>query len=240
MDNLTKTSVTNAIASGKDLVALLRDSLLFVIGLLLLFFPNRLNDVLVKAGFEEGSVVGFKWKAGLAKSDLALRESQSVNYTLKSQLDSMSKLLREAQSKITDPQFKVKVSEAEKKNAQIKAFSRSTQQSISSTLSSNSALVKSAQESVNQNSSWGVVFSGDATLAAAKYEIEVAAPKLGIPNAVIYHRQGSFRSVSIVNDRQEAEQILIKAKKRRMDSYIVPMSTWCQNFKQESGFLECL
>jgi hypothetical protein len=74
---------------------------------------------------------------------------------------------------------------------------------------------------------WGVVFGGDTALDAARHEIEVTAPKLEIPNASIYLREGSYRSVSVVEDRSQAEQVLSKAKTRRADSYIVNMSTWC-------------
>jgi hypothetical protein len=53
-----KKSASKLVALGKDLVALLRDLVLFVLALLLLFFPATLNNVLTNAGFEEGSFVG--------------------------------------------------------------------------------------------------------------------------------------------------------------------------------------
>ena len=59
-------ALEHAIIIGKDLFALLRDFSLFLLAALLLLFPAQLNDILMRAGFEEGSVVGFKWKIGRA------------------------------------------------------------------------------------------------------------------------------------------------------------------------------
>ena len=70
----SKRGMEQAISIGKDLFSLLRDGSLFLLALLLLFFPARLNSVLVSAGFEEGSIVGFKWGKPITsfKNSLAL------------------------------------------------------------------------------------------------------------------------------------------------------------------------
>ena len=53
---------------------------------------------------------------------------------------------------------------------------------------------------------WGVVWSGDANLDAARYEVTTISQKLGLPNPAVYHRDGSFRSVSVVSEKQDAER----------------------------------
>ena len=45
--------------------------------------------------------------------------------------------------------------------------------------------------------------------------------------------------MSIVNTRDEAVIVLARAKHRREDAYIVPMSSWCPNADNKNGFLEC-
>jgi hypothetical protein len=85
----------------------------------------------------------------------------------------------------------------------------------------------------------GVVYGGDQTLDAAKFEIQTIAPKLGLTNAAIYYRQVSYRSVATTTDGLQAEQLLLKAKERRKDSYIVNMSTWCRDAAQKNGYFEC-
>src|SRR5947207_6195399 len=58
-------AVERTVAVSKDIIVVLRDATLLGLAGLLLVFPARFNDLLVSAGFEEGSIVGFKWKAKL-------------------------------------------------------------------------------------------------------------------------------------------------------------------------------
>ena len=238
--NGTKNPASNLIGLGKDLVALLRDFALFVLALLLLVFPTTFNGVLTKAGFEEGSLVGFKWKSKLVESDAALKEARATITDLKAQLDKTSQALTDAQAKLNDPSLKDTLAKLEEENKQLNAASSKVEASVANTIASNASFVEKAQTAVSTNTAWGVVFSGDATLDAAKYEVEVVAPKLGIPNASIYFRQGSYRSVSVVEHRTQAEQVLPKAKQRRADAYIVNMSNWCPSINEKNGYRECV
>lgn len=232
-------SVSGIVATGKDLVAFLRDALIFLLALLLLFFPKKLNDKLVEAGFEEGSVVGFKWKAGLAQSDISLKEAQASITDLRAQLDSVSHLLSQASQRVDDPAFQQKVARLETQTQQLTTASLKTQASVKSTITANASLVKTAQVNLNENNSWGVVFSGDASLDAAKYEVGLAARRYGIPDAVVYYRQGMYRSVALADTREEAEELLLKARKRSKDAYIVPMATWCPSAGDKEGYQQC-
>ncbi|HVG21192.1 MAG TPA: hypothetical protein VNI02_19245 [Blastocatellia bacterium] len=234
-----KKSASKFVALGKDLVALLRDLVLFILALLLLFFPAKFNSVLSNAGFEEGSFVGFKWKPKLLDSDAALKEAQVLITDLREQNENMSKALADAQSKLNDPALKDKLAKLEEANKQLNIASSKVENSVASTIASNAPLVERVQNEVDTNTKWGVVFSGDATLDAARYEVETVAPKLGIPNVSIYFRKGSYRSVSVVDSRLEAQQVLPKAKQRRADAYIVNMSNWCPNINEKNGYREC-
>jgi hypothetical protein len=239
--NAKKNSPVNLIALGKDLVALLRDFALFVLALLLLVFPTTFNSVLTNAGFEEGSLVGFKWKSKLVESDAALKEARATITDLKAQLDKTSQALADTQAKLNDPSIKEKLAQLEEENKQLDATSSKVEASVANTIRSNAPLVEKAQTAVATNTTWGVIFSGDATLDKAKYEVETVAPKLGIPNASIYlDRNGSYRSVSVVDSRSQAEQILPKAKQRRDDAYIVNMSHWCPTATEKNGYRECV
>ena len=88
---------------------------------------------------------------------------------------------------------------------------------------------------------WGVVFGGDSTLDAARSEVDVAARKHGIPNAAIYLRSGSYRSVAVGSaDRSAAQAILGRARQRRADAYIVNMNSWCPHPAARDGYTECV
>lgn len=235
-----KTSASALVSLGKDFVALLRDLALFVLAVLLLVFPSAFNTVLTNAGFEEGSLVGFKWKSKLIQSDTALKDAQATITDLKAQLDKTSQALADTQAKLNDPSLKDQIAKLEVENKQADIASSKVAASVATTIASNAAFVEKAQNATSTNATWGIVFSGDSTPNSAKYEVEVVAPKLGIPNASVYFRQGSYRGVAVVESRSQAEQVLYKAKERRADAYIVNMSNWCPSTIEKSGYRECI
>jgi hypothetical protein len=110
---------------------------------------------------------------------------------------------------------------------------------VENVISANAPLVQKIQSSMGTVVTWGVVYGGDQSLDSARHEIQTIAPKLGLTNAAIYYRQGSYRSVATTTDRLQAERLLVKAKERRGDSYIVNMSSWCPSATERAGYFEC-
>jgi len=230
--------VVQAIAGvGKDVVALLRDSVLFILALLLLAFPTTFNQTLSSAGFEEGSFVGLKWKPKLIESDDKLKEAQTALADLQAQNARLTTALAEAQQKLNDPALKTKFAEIQEANKEVSASAVKVQNSVQQTIQNNAALIQRVQPAADDQ--WVVVLGSDTTLDAAKYETQTAAPKLGISGATIQLRQKLYQSVVIANNRAEAEQVLAKAKSRRADAFIVRLSSWCPNSKDRDGFAEC-
>lgn len=235
-----KNTVSTVVVLGKDVVALFRDMALFILALLLLLFPSTLNTVLTNAGFEEGSLAGFKWKKGLVASNDALSEAQTTIDNLKTQLEKTTQALNDAQSKITDPGFKNQLAQLEQENKQLSTTSNDVKDTVDQTLKKNASLVETAKSNIQSSDKWGVVYGTDNALDKAQYESQTIASKYGIPNAAVYFRQGVFRSVSVVDGKNEAEQALSKAKQRRSDAYIVKMSSWCPEARANSGYFECV
>ncbi|MEY4977974.1 MAG: hypothetical protein RLZZ352_244 [Pseudomonadota bacterium] len=89
------------------------------------------------------------------------------------------------------------------------------------------------------DTTWGLVFGGDTTLAAATQEITVTAKKMGLQDAAVFRRSGSFRSVKVINSRAEAEDALGRAQAVRASSYLVNMAKWCPTSQQQNGYYEC-
>lgn len=232
-------SMNGFITMSKDLVALLRDLSLVIIFILLMLFPDNLNNLFTRAGFEEGSILGMKWKKGIVKSDISLKEALAQVGVFKTKIDSMNLVITKIQKKVTDPILKKELSNIEKKNKELSIATTRTQESARKTISANALLIKNAQETINENKNWGVVYGGDATISRAKYEAYQMAKKYDLPNTKIFFRQGVYRSVSIVSTRDEAVEVLSRAKQRQADAYIVPISSWCPNTNDKDGYLEC-
>ncbi|MCU0838686.1 MAG: hypothetical protein MUE49_08175 [Rhodospirillales bacterium] len=226
------------VAFAKDIVALLRDAALMVLAGLLLLFPARFNDLLVSAGFEEGSLVGFKWKAKLVEADQALNEAQATIAQLQAQLDRATKALGEVKAGIGDAALKAEIAQIAEDSERLTAATAAVQDTVKSTITAQASLVERAQTAVGASAGWGVVFGSDVSLAAAQDET-LRAARAGIPAASIYFRNGYFASIAVVDDRGLAQQYLAKARTFRADSYVASMATWCLTPQPRAGYIEC-
>jgi hypothetical protein len=237
-DGTPRSLFTSFLASGKDLIALLRDGGLLLVLVLLLAFPASVNTMLTNAGFEEGSLVGFKWKAKLVETDQTLKEAQTTITDLKAQLDKAAQALSEAQAQTTDAPLKASLSKVAQESREVKASSDQVQANVRSTIAGNASLVEKAQAVLNPGGVLGVVFGGDASVRAATDEIARAA-RAGVKDAKIYLRQGSFRSVALAEDRARADEIVAAVRRFRADAYVVTMGSWCPNPVARGDHLEC-
>ena len=136
--------LSGAIGLGKDLVALLRDAALFVLAALLVLFPARFNDILVDAGFEEGSVVGFKWKANLLESNEALQEAQATIATLQGRNEELLKVLNDPATRIGSPELQEQLGTLQRESAAIQSNAQAVQETVSQTIAANTPLVAKA------------------------------------------------------------------------------------------------
>lgn len=232
-------SAKNVISSGKDLLALLRDLFIFMLALCFLIYPAMLNDRLQKAGFESGDFLGLKWKNSLSSTYSALNDAKALNNTLQLQNDSLVHFINTLKADSMSPHVVQQITDINKWNTKINDSSKKQRSNINNVVAANAALIKTAQEAVNTGSKWGVVFGADLELKGALYEKNTIAPRLHLPEVFVYYRQGYYRSVSILDSRDDADSILAIAKQRRKDAYIVPMSTWCQDEKETGEFKTC-
>ena len=141
------------VAIGKDLVSLLRDGALFLLALLLVAFPAQFNSILVHAGFEEGSVVGFTWKSSLVDSNEALQKANNTIDSLKASNAQLLKALTDANAKVNDPQQLAHLAELEEENRRLKEQTQKVQTVVSDTIESNAPLVAKALSSTTRGKS---------------------------------------------------------------------------------------
>ena len=235
---MDRSRVEIIVGVGKDVVVFSRDATLLLLLGLLLLFPVRLNDLLVSAGFEEGSFVGFKWKAKLVQADDALQEARAIIADLEAQLERTTKALGEAAAGTNDQILKSSISKLKEESRQLNVASAKVAASLRSTIASNAPMVEKALSAVGEGTSWGVVLGSDVSLEAARDEIGRAS-KNAIPGAAIYLRNGYYVSIAVTNSREIAQHYLTIARGFRPDAYIVSMGTWCRNPQQRDGFMEC-
>ena len=234
----SKRGLEQAISIGKDLFSLLRDGSLFLLALLLLFFPARLNSVLVSAGFEEGSIVGFKWKSRLVETNDALKDAKSTIEALQEQLKKANETLVAATSAVPAGELKDQIRKVEESGRVVVADSDGVAESARSAIRANAPLIQRVQSAQLTPSGWAVAFGSDKTLAAARDEV-ARASRSGIQGSGIYFRNGYFASIAVVETREQADEYLRIVKTFRSDSYVTRFSSWCASPMQRDGYIEC-
>jgi hypothetical protein len=146
----SSTMLSRFITIGKDAVSLLRDGALFMLAVLLVAFPAQFNSILVDAGFEEGSVVGFKWKSKLVESNQALEDAQATIASLQAKNDELLKALNDANVKANDPELRGRATRLEAENSRLKEQTQKVQSNVTDTLESNAPLVEKVLSSREQ------------------------------------------------------------------------------------------
>ncbi|MCQ8119465.1 hypothetical protein [Methylomonas rosea] len=232
-------NVSKVVSVAKDAVSVFRDfSLLFLI-ILLVLFPRELNQLLVEAGFEEGSIVGMKWKAKVSEQDKEIINAQSLIDDLKDANLRLLNVVSDIRPLIKDESVISALNSLQESNRSILNEANTIQSNLKKITSENSELIDKSMAN-KSDVKWGVVFGGDNSLEYALDEIKKAKNNLGLDIGKIYLRQGSYRSVIPSVDRQQAEYFLSILKKQRNDSYIVNMDKWCNNHKYQEKYIQCL
>lgn len=223
---------------GKDLFALLRDGSLFVLAALLLFFPKSLNDVLTSAGFEEGSIVGFKWKAQLVESNDALTAANATIESLQGQLKQANDALAAARAAVPSGDLRTRIETVEQSGRQVEQRSAGASDMVRSTISANAPLVERAQRSATAIGPQAVIMGSDKTLDAARDEVR-RANRAGIANVAIYFRNGYYATIAVADSRDRADETLQIARGFRPDAYVARLAAWCVNPTTREGYTEC-
>lgn len=238
--NSTTSKLQARVSVAKDITATARDAALLLLGLLLIAFPATFNGILVTAGFEEGSIAGMKWKSKLQSSDQALKVATSKIVELQKQLASNQQILEITQQKINDPKLAAKVVEVVDGNRAVKKSASEVEKSSARVISNNADYVAKATTALNLGSEgFAVVFGTDTTPELAEYEVGLATKKYGIPDAKIFYRNGGYVSASVAPSLEQANATLILAKRKRQDSYIASIKTWCPTQKVEGNITRC-
>jgi hypothetical protein len=181
-----------------------------------------------------------KWKSKLQNSDEALKVATSKIAELQRQIVYNQELLKKAQSRIGNPDLAAQVAKVVNGNEAIGKSASAVQSRSEAVISANAAYVAKATSALNLgDQGFVVVFGTDTSLDSARYEVNVVAKKLGIPDAKIFFRNDGYVSASVAATLDQANSTLALARKRRSDSYIVSLRTWCPTQKDGKDFTRC-
>lgn len=234
------------IATGKDVLALSRDGVLVLLFLMLLVMPGVIGDRLSRAGFEEGSLMGFKWKnkaqdygAEVIRLKQGLEAANRQVILQSVQLRNTSAELARLRATASSPQQAADLDRLGKANQRVAQESIATSTRLSDQLRASQPVVLDARETLGAATPWAVVMGADPTLAEAQVESRRAVLR-GLPNVGIYLRQGYFRTVALAPTKAAADKLLPNARVRTRDAYVVRFDRWCAKREAVEGYSRCL
>jgi hypothetical protein len=137
-----KKRLEGLITIAKDFVILLRDSAIILLAVLLILFPNTFNSIMVNAGFQEGSIGGFKWKSNLVESNEALEQANKSIESLKEENDLLVLALEEAKINLGDSDLNKKFNILRDKNISLKKETDAVQKGVLQVIESNEPVLK--------------------------------------------------------------------------------------------------
>jgi hypothetical protein len=73
----------------KNIISILKDGILVLLFILLICFPAFFNGILVRAGFTDGSVMGFNWKKKAIESKQVADSSHIIALDAGNKMDQM-------------------------------------------------------------------------------------------------------------------------------------------------------
>ena len=83
--------------NAKGLISIVRDGLITLILITILAVPSFVNGRLTAAGFYEGDIGGFKWKAAVEDNNKQLNEATSVIESLQQQIATTQTALKKSE-----------------------------------------------------------------------------------------------------------------------------------------------
>ncbi len=234
----SRTILRERLDLAKAGMALVRDIGIALLLIVLLIWPAAIAGRLESAGFTEGAVGTFTWKARVKDSSQALQALARENDTLKRQLAETDAQLR-GLGQNAGGAVKSQINDLVEKNAQVQLASQVAVATARAALADNQAVIAQAAGKSEAAPTWAIVIGGDPTLPAARDEIS-KAEKAGLPNPRIYLKNKAYRTVAVVPAGSETTEILGHARKSmRPDSYPVRLDGWCPNPIAREGFIVC-
>src|ERR1022692_3573883 len=103
--------IEKSISILKDSLNAARDLVLLGLFVLLLTDASKINDLLAKAGFTEGSILGFQWKRQIENSSKQAMDAGQSLAQLQTQLGDYKEKLDEIQKQSSNPAVKASISQ---------------------------------------------------------------------------------------------------------------------------------
>jgi hypothetical protein len=161
-------TINKIIETLKNLFAFLREAILVMLFCFVIFFPSRINAILIKAGFTNGDVMGFKWEKQLAETNKNLQAAGKVTSNAQDQIDKLQSTIDSITPHVKDQQTLNKISEAKSDLASFKTNVAMADKSVKTSMIYQQNMMNSVSPA-NLNNDYGWVYLGKADATKTKW-----------------------------------------------------------------------
>jgi hypothetical protein len=138
----------------KDVISTLRDSVVFLVFLLLLLAPGTIKQRLHAAGFTKGNIAGFEWQAELEKAAEQTKSAgESVEEVAKN-YDELLARIAELEKKVTNPEVKATLRDIGETAEQSRAQLATADKGLKRSLATQQEIVSQVSPSAGTDSGW--------------------------------------------------------------------------------------
>jgi len=237
-----KTAFQIFLATSRSVLALIRESSIIILILVVLLWPDALQNVLKRAGFSELDLGFLKWQKEI---EAAQQDAQDANQILAQVQKDISDTKESIETIKNTPDLKPETRE------EINKLSLKLDESYKATtlargnLQQNIAVQGRIINEYQQNAPvekgpWAILVGADKDEESARHELE-KFHRRGFENTQIYVKSGWYRTIVVFEDHGVAEEQLGVIKEIAESAYIINLSTWCpRSIEKEPGVLfEC-
>jgi len=237
-----KTPFQIFLATSRSVLALIRESAIILLILVVLIWPDALQNVLKKAGFSELDLGFLKWQKQIEAAQQDVQEANQILAQVEKEISNTQESIETIKN---TPDLKPETrEEINKLSIKLDESSRATTLARGN-LQQNIAVQRKFMNEFQQvapveEGPWAILIGAHKNEERARYELE-KFHRRGFENVQIYIKSGLYRTIVIFEDKRVAEEQINRIKEFVESAYIINLPSWCpRSVEKEPGVLhEC-
>jgi len=237
-----KTSFQIFLVTARSVLALIRESSIIILIMVVLLWPDALQSVLKRAGFSELDLGFLKWQKEI---EAAQQDAQDANQIL----DQVQKDITETKETIEsirnvsslDAETRENIDKLSMKLDKSYNATSAARDNLQQNIAVQSKIINEYQKMAPvENGPWAILVGADKDEESARVELNKFKRK-GYENIQIYIKSGWYRTVIVFDNNEVANENLKTIKSSIESAYIVNLATWCpRSVEKEPGLIfEC-
>jgi hypothetical protein len=230
------------LATSRSALALVRESAIILLILVVLIWPDALQNVLKKAGFNELDLGFLKWQKEIEAAQQEVKDANQILAQVQKEISDATESI-ETIKNTTDlkPETRAEINKLSVKLDESNKATTMARGNLQQNIAVQSRFMNEFQQVAPvEEGPWGILVGADKDEESAKHELEKFRRR-GFENIQIYIKSGWYRTVIVFEDHGGAEEQLNRIIELSESAYIINLSSWCpSSIEKEPGILyEC-